>query len=476
VRNGGGWAWYRKGEGRFSLASSPRAWLLLLAVAAASFGLAAEAWLAGTVALFANPKVGRCLLPFDADDPRLEDRLGQAYKDVNPVECLRHLRRATELSPASRLYWSDLESTCEALGDAQSADRARERLLQLCPMTPAYHWLVADSCLRANRIPQAFEHFRRLLELDPTYALSVWSSLQSLAQPEHVFQQVVADNPQAELKIGYIDFLSDQGESAAAYRLWRRVAADTPSFSFSAAAPYLDRLIAQGRFEEAVEVWKDLTRLRVIETPRADLAGPFSDLPPHARPAWPEARTDGSGLGASSSSFAPVSAPGSAPVNLIFNGDFEQAPLLAGFDWRTFPATYLAVDFSAPGAYHGAHCLRVDFTVSRNDEFEPAYQIVPVLPRHAYRLEGFVRSQDITSDTGPCLRVSDTQAGGFPNALSETTVGTTPWHPVRMSFSTGAKTRAVRVSFWRPRSRAFPTEISGTAWLDSVSLRSEPSP
>ncbi len=58
--------------------------------------------------------------------------------------------------------------------------------------------------------------------------------------------------------------------------------------------------------------------------------------------------------------------------NLIFNGDFEQSPLKAGFDWRASPQTFLAVDFSAPGAYHGAHCLRVDFTVSRNDEYEPA--------------------------------------------------------------------------------------------------------
>jgi len=146
--------------------------------------------------------------------------------------------------------------------------------------------------------------------------------------------------------------------------------------------------------------------------------------------------------------------------------------LKAGFDWRTSPTTYLVVDFSAPGAYHGAHCLRVDFTVSRNDEYEPVYQIVPVLPHHAYSLEAFVRSQDIASDTGPCLRVRDTQPGGFPDAVSETTVGTTPWHPVRLSFSTGPQTRAVQLSFWRPRSRVFPTEISGTCWLDAVSLRS----
>jgi hypothetical protein len=223
--------------------------------------------------------------------------------------------------------------------------------------------------------------------------------------------------------------LSDQGDNDTAYRIWRLVVAESRPFPFSSAAPYLERLIALGRIEEAVHVWQDLERLGIVKRYEAD-----------------------------------------EKDNLIFNGDFEQSPLNAGFDWRVGSGTYLAVDFSAPGAYHGAHCLRVDFTVSRNDEYEPAYQIVPVLPHHAYTLQAYVRSADITSDTGPCLRVSDTQPGGFPDAISDTTVGTTPWHPLRLSFSTGPQTRAVRVSFWRPRSRVFPTEISGTSWLDAVSL------
>ena len=413
---------------------SPRAHargsLFLFAVAAACLWLAAQISLAGIVASLEAPGLGRRLLALDPDDPRLEDQLGQAYKDIDPRESLRHLRRATHLSPASRLYWSDLESTCESVGDSQCADQAREHLLQLCPMVPAYHWLVADTCLRTNQLDRAFEQFRRLLELDPTYAASVWSTLQTAEEPESVFQKVLADNPDAALKVGYIDFLSDQGDNEAAYRIWRRMVADSVSFPFSSVAPYLDRLIALSRIEEAVNVWQDLERLGIVK-------------------------------GANDKG------------DLVFNGDFEREPLKAGFDWRTGPPTYLAVDFFAPGAYHGAHCLRVDFTVSRNDEYEPVYQIVPVLPHHAYRLEAFIRSQEITSDSGPCLRVSDTRPAGFPDAISETTVGTTPWHPVRLSFSTGPQTQAVRVSFWRPRSRAFPTEITGTAWLDAVSLRSD---
>jgi hypothetical protein len=232
------------------------------------------------------------------------------------------------------------------------------------------------------------------------------------------------------LKMSYIDFLSAEGEDEDAYRIWQRLAANPGFFPFSSAQPYLERLIARGRMEEAAGVWQDLVRLTIIKKTEADESG-----------------------------------------NRVFNGDFEQFPLNAGFDWRwSDQLAYLALDFSAPGAYRGAHCLRIDFTVSRNEEYEPVYQIVPVLPNHSYRLEAYVRSEDITSDTGPSLRVSDTQQPSFRDAVSETTVGTTPWHPVQAYFSTGPATHAVRLSVWRPRGRVFPTEISGSFWLDAVSL------
>ena len=410
-----------------------RAAVFLLLVALASVWLAVESLLAGMVSSFTTPSIGRRLLAWDANDPRLEDQLGQVFKDTDRGEGLRHLERATQLSPASRLYWSDLELACETAGDAQCTDQARERLLQLCPMAPGYYWLEADSCLRTNRLELAFAQYRRLLELDPSYAASVWSNLQDLHQPERVYERVLADNPRAELKVGYVDFLSDQGDNETAFRIWRRLAAGSISFPYSSAAPYLDRLIALGRINEAVNVWQDLERLGIV-------------------------------------------APGSGKGNLMFNGEFERPPLNSGFDWRTGNTTYLAVDFSAPLAYHGKHSLRIDFTVSRNDQYEPVYQIVPVLPRQTYRLEAYVRTQEITSDTGPCLRVRDLTPGGFPDAVSETAVGTTPWHLVRVSFTTGPHTQAVQVSFLRPRSRVFPTEIVGTAWLDTVSLRPEDCP
>jgi hypothetical protein len=249
-------------------------------------------------------------------------------------------------------------------------------------------------------------------------------------EPDLIFQEILADSADSEIKVGYVDFLSRQGDDDDAYRIWRLVAEKPRPFPFSSAKAYLERLVASDRIQEAEVVWQDLQRLGIVKRSEVN-----------------------------------------ARDNLIFNGDFEQSPLNAGFDWRWSRRTYLAVDFSAPGGYHDAHCLRIDFTVSRNEEYEPVYQIVPVLPNHAYRLDAYVRSEDITSDTGPYLRVSDTQQHSFEDALSQTTVGTTPWHPVLLFFSTGLETQSVRLSIWRPRGRTFPAEISGSFWIDAVSLK-----
>ena len=195
----------------------------------------------------------------------------------------------------------------------------------------------------------------------------------------------------------------------------------------------MERLLSKGRYQEAQSIWGQLEAHGVIDKPK-----------------------------------------GSEPGNLVYNGGFEQPPVNAGFDWRSQPSSYVSVDFGDASPYAGEHCLRLDFPVGQNDDFEPVFEIVPVVPNQAYSLTGYARSSDITSDSGPRLRVTDPDCAACLDAVSDATVGSTPWHKVTMQFVASPQTQAVRVSVWRPRSRFFPMEISGTFWLDAVSLRAEP--
>jgi hypothetical protein len=309
-----------------------------------------------------------------------------------------------------------------------------ERAVKLSPMTPQLHWVAANAFLRTGQNDAAMAEFRRLLELDPTFAPATFHvCMGSLRDPQLILRQVLPPGKNPALKLAYLNFLSTSDEEMAdvlAGQVWAQTVAAGVSFPFPLAAPYVEHLLRFGQVDQAHRAWQDLKRLGIIKDPEA-----------------------GGG------------------DNLIFNGDFESTPLNSGFDWRDNPGPYLALDFSDPASHTGKHCLRIDFTVRRNEEYRAVGQVIPVASKQAYLLTAYVRSQDITSDTGPVLQVQDPDHSDGPNAASETTVGTTPWHQISLKFCTGPDTKLVQLSLLRMRARTYPTEITGSFWLDTVVLK-----
>jgi tetratricopeptide (TPR) repeat protein len=427
------------GRVEFSLGSRRRAWVFLLGLGLGAVFIASEAIRIGIAASLehsADPSQLRWALRLDPANPQLHYQLGlvdSSLQDrVNHVEAVQHLRRATELNPHRALYWLSLASACDLVQETDCADQALEHALDLTPAIPRPHWIAANRYLLTNRTDAALPHLRRLLELSPEYSWPAFRlSLAAVGNPLMVLAKVLPTGPDARLKLDYVNFLSAQGDDDSAYRVWTEAVGKAHPFAFSWAEPYLQHLLDLGRYKEAVGVWRDLERLGIVNEP---------------------AKED--------------------PENLIFNGEFEQAPLNAGFDWRDGRARHVGVGFTEGSAYRGNRCLRVDFTLSQNEESEAIYQIVPVAPNRSYVLTAYTRSDNITSDSGPRLRVRDPLCARCLDASTEATLGTTPWGMVSLRFSTGERTQVLRVSVWRPRTRTFPPEITGTFWLDSVSITS----
>lgn len=411
----------------------------MVAIGLLSLSLALQA-LRTTVALYLGKSTHLAelqrALALDPENPEVSHWLGLVYlyslEETNAPTGLKFLRRATELNPHQAVYWSDLASACESLGDLACADQGFERSLILAPKKPRFYWMSANYYLRTGRPTRALPLFQQLLQLDAEYSLPTFNlCLRNFDDADLVFRKLLPSSCDTRIKLAYADFLSARGKADSAYRVWTSTIREGFRFPFSSAESYLERLMALGRDEEAVSVWRDLKQLGIIRE-----------------------STD------------------SSAENLIYNGSFEQPPLNSGFDWRYQELPYVSIGFPESNAYQGARCLRITFTVRSNEEHELLHQMVPVLPGRDYLLSAHARSDDITSDSGPRLRVLDPACPGCLNASSDRTVGTTPWHPLSLRFSTGPKTRLVRVSIWRPRSRVFPAEIEGQFWLDAVSLRS----
>ena len=389
---------------------------------------------AATMGRSADPAELLKAVTLDPSNPDLHYRLGVAYcyslDDPQPDKGLSELRRATELDPMQPVYWSALASACESLGDAACADHATERTLRLAPMIPRYRWDAANRDLADGNSAAALAQFRKLLELDPGYAPESFRlSLRLDEDPLSVYQKLLAGQKDPRLDFAYVDYLSAHGQGQQAYPVWQASIDHHPHVPFTQADPYLEWLLQQGEDQMAVNAWQELEQHGIISKSSAD-----------------------------------------APGNLVFNSGFEQPLLNAGFGWRVQPEPYTRVRLDEAGNYQGRSSLRVDFTVSRNGDDEPVYEIIPVQPNHAYALQAYARSANITSDSGPRLRVVDPVCPSCLDASTQGTVGTTNWHRVSANFSTGPTTRLVRVSVWRPRGLNFPSAISGTFWLDAVSL------
>jgi tetratricopeptide (TPR) repeat protein len=420
----------------------------LVAVATAS--QAARIAAIVTLGQTATPSALATALTLDPANPELHHSLGLVQFYSSPASDaasgLWHLRRATELNPNEALYWLDLASACEAIHDTACAGRSFDRAIEVSPTTPRVYWASANYALRAGQSERSLALFRRLLRLNSAYSEAVFQTCNRMLHPAQ-WTPAPALNLNPELRIALVNFLEDDGQSDLADAVWRQLAVGLRSgdrlscapFAFSAAEPYLDHLIASGKQREAATVWNDLLNLGVITVPPSrNSANNESDEAPNG--------------------------------DYIFNGGFEQTLLNAGFDWRYSVSPTVFIAISTVAVHGGLRSVRIDFTEDRNEEYEPVYQFVSVEPSRSYLLSAFVRTDGITSDAGPRLRVLDPSCRACLDATTEPAIGTTAWHQTRVSFTTGPRTTLAKISVWRPRSRTFPFEITGTFWMDDVSL------
>ena len=340
----------------------------------------------------------------------------------------KEFRAAIERNPNAAAYWSGLGAACYANGDQPCANASFSRARELAPSNPDFAWQAAINDVVSHQPQAAVSELKAYLRMQPEGLTQSFQLLtRAFENPELVWRDLLgsADTP---TRMKFLEYLSASGRAETANGLWQDLASQKKTVSLSQAAPFVDQLIWGKHYAEAARVWS-------------------------------YARDTSSNLDDA------LSEP-----NLVFNGSFEQQPLNAGFDWRYTQQSYVELNFSDSASKDGSRALKVDFTVPQNAEYELMYQFVPVAPNHTYDLSALVKSQGITSDSGPRLRVFDPHCLACLDASTAGVTGTGDWRRIKTQFTTGPATDIVRVSLWRPRSRSYPTEIGGQLWVDSISL------
>ncbi len=349
-------------------------------------------------------------------------------EEADVSEVIRLGETATRLSPGRAQYWAELGGSYEWAGREEEARRAHERAQELFPNSPDMNWKLGNFYVRDGRIPEALRAFRKTLAGDAglrraTYDLAWRAEVDSR---QILAEMIPSDAPNL---VAYLNYLVETQRLDEAGEVWARLVGRGAPLKPQAAFPYLDALAQHARVDELRAVWGVVGQRR-----RGGISGRAFDS------------------------------------SLITNGSFESEILNGGLDWRVYPVEGVAVVVDSLTFFDGTRSLRIRFDGKHNLEYTQVWQYVPVEPRTTYRFVGYLRTERITTDMGPRFEIFDAHDASRLSVATEGVVGTVHWTPQQVEFKTGPDTRMVVVRLGRPRSRMFDNRISGTAWIDRLSL------
>src|SRR3989338_5608466 len=135
--------------------------------------------------------------------------------------------------------------------------------------------------------------------------------------------------------------------------------------------------------------------------------------------------------------------PAAGP-ELLHNPDLGAPILGGGFDWRIEPVAHVGVSLGPGRRGERPPAVVIRFSGEVNLHYRGFYQYAVVEPNRRYRFQAWLRTDNITTESGPRLEVADVYGGGRVLARSPGMVGTSEWAPEEGEFASGPETRLVR--------------------------------
>jgi tetratricopeptide (TPR) repeat protein len=364
-------------------------------------------------------------------DAEYWDRLGRFrlldFEQADFPEAIRYFQRAVAISSRTARYWVDLSAAYEASGDLGRARHALESAREVYPASAEVQWSFGNFLLRQGEHSEGFEQIRRAIVIDPKLLPQGirrgWRATQDVNQ---LLDQMLPPDPNAYLQT--LDFFASIQAADPALVVWKRLLTLGRPFPISRAFPALDELIREDRAADARHVWRD--------------------------------------------ALAEAGLPGREPVDhsVVWDGSFDQDFQNGGFGWRADPISGISADFDTNTFHSPPRSLRMDFGgVANLDLWEP-FQCVPVEPDRTYHFRAYLRTAAISTESGIRFYVFDPHHSGAVELLTSGLNGTHEWTLQEADLTTGPATHILRIVLRRLPSRLFDNRLSGSAWVDDVSL------
>ena len=401
-----------------------------IAVAAILIWQASVLWLAryrlesGNLALMMR---GIALTPGDGAG---WDRIGQLqqsdFANLNIPKAIAAYRKAVTVDPRSPHYWLDLATAYEVAGDNARAQDAYAHAKAASPLSAEVAFSYGNFLMRNGSYPEAYKELQQAVGSDPKLlplAISrTWRALEDV----NGLNQMLPATSDAYLQA--VDFFASIHQMEPALVEWQHLIALGQSVRLPATFSFLDELIGNDRADDAQRVWHEA--LTAAGLPREEPPG----------------------------------------HSLIWNGDFKQDFANGGLGWRWSPVQGVAIDFDSEPGPQGLRALRLDFSGGSNVNLGAPWEFVPVQPQTAYHFHAYMRTEDVTTESGLRFSILDPNHPNEVGVLTDNLTGTHAWNALDVNVTTGAATHFLLVRLFRAPSRLFDNQLSGTVWIAGVSL------
>jgi tetratricopeptide (TPR) repeat protein len=363
----------------------------------------------------------------EPDNPELWYRLARfRHLDFDKFDipsAIAYYRRAAQLNPRSPYYKLDLADALEISGDENEAEASFRAAQAAYPISPEISWKYGNFLLRQNREPEAFAEIHRAILTDPSLiSLAVSRVWHSDPDVRLLIDQVLPATPAAYQQA--LGFLTDAGETGAAIQVWDRLIATDPHPDIKWAAVLTDLLVKQEKFDESATVWRQATGF----------------------------------------------APDSEKDSRIYDGGFEKDLCGGGLGWQQTTIQGADFDFDTDEKHSGARSARLTFDGSLNLNYENLFQYALVSPNTRYHFQGYLRTDQISTESGLRFEILDPQDPRRLDILTSNTTGTQPWTLEQSDFATGPSERRILVRIVRRPSQRLDNKLRGSAWIDDVAI------
>ncbi len=330
-------------------------------------------------------------------------------------------QQALVRDPASPTRWSDLGDAFLRVGEPQQARYCFQRALELGPYSPPILLRAAHFHINLGERRLALPPLAKILSQVRAYDEVIFSLFRRFEVP--VTEILVSGlPPERDAAQAYFRELLRHGPlpDAMATWSWLRSHSLANDVLFS---QYIDFLLAAREYDAARQTL-------------------ISYAGRHPRP---------------------------TPHQYVWNPGFELDPTGSVLDWTIRPVQHADVSRDRTVARRGSWSLRITFDGQENSAYSHVSQEVIVTPGNA-RFQAFLRSDRLTTDQGLGFRIRDAEDSSRLDVRTEQVVGTSDWQALEATFLIPAKTRLLQIQLERRPSNKLDNKISGSAWIDDVSL------